>query len=78
MGGLGEGGLQYHPVYLAMAIGCGSKIFAWMNDSAFWIITKMSGMIEQETIRHFSLLLTVMGVTGLLAIMILARTFPLI
>lgn len=78
MGGLGEGGLQYHPVYLAMAIGCGSKIFAWMNDSAFWIITKMSGMIEQETIRHFSLLLTFMGVTGLVAIMILARIFPLI
>jgi len=61
-----------------MAIGCGSKIFAWMNDSAFWIITKMSGMEEKETIRHFSYLLLVMGFSGLLAVMILSKLFPFI
>ncbi len=27
--------LPFHPVYLAMAIGCGSKPFPWMNDSGF-------------------------------------------
>jgi GntP family gluconate:H+ symporter len=79
MSGLGSSaGLQFHPVYLALAIGCGSKIFAWMNDSAFWIILRMSGMDEKETIRHFSLLLTVMAISGLIAIMILSRVFPLI
>lgn len=78
MSGFGQAGLAFHPVYLALAIGCGSKIFAWMNDSAFWIVTKMSGMEERETFRHFSLLLMVMGLTGLVAIMILARLFPLI
>jgi GntP family gluconate:H+ symporter len=25
--------LGFHPVYLALAIGCGSKPFSWMNDS---------------------------------------------
>ncbi|MDP7586170.1 MAG: SLC13 family permease, partial [Verrucomicrobiota bacterium] len=30
--------LPFHPVYLAMAIGCGSKPFPWMNDSGFWVI----------------------------------------
>lgn len=78
MSGLSSSGLQFHPVYLAMAIGCGSKIFAWMNDSAFWIITKMSGMEEKETIRHFSILLMVMGFSGLIAIMILSKIFPFI
>ncbi len=78
MSGLSSSGLQFHPVYLAMAIGCGSKIFAWMNDSAFWIITKMSGMEEKETIRHFSILLMVMGFSGLLAIMILSKIFPFV
>jgi GntP family gluconate:H+ symporter len=78
MSGIGSADLQFHPVYLAKAIGCGSKIFAWMNDSAFWIITKMSGMEEKETIRHFSMLLIVMGISGLIAVMVLSRIFPLI
>lgn len=78
MSGLASNGLHFHPVYLALAIGCGSKIFAWMNDSAFWIVTKMSGMEEKETIRHFSILLMVMGFSGLIAVMILSRIFPLI
>jgi len=78
MSGLASNGLQFHPVYLAMAIGCGSKIFAWMNDSGYWIITKMSGMEEKETIRHFSMLLLVMGFTGLFAVMILSKLIPLV
>jgi len=70
--------LGFHPVYLALVIGCGSKVFSWMNDSAFWIITEMSGMKEKETIRFFSCMLTVMGVAGLVAIMVLSKVFPLI
>jgi GntP family gluconate:H+ symporter len=78
MSGLASRGLSFHPVYLALAIGCGSKIFAWMNDSAFWIITKMSGMEVKETVRHFSILLTVMGISGLLVIMLFSRLLPLV
>ena len=70
--------LGFHPVYLALVIGCGSKIFAWMNDSAFWIITKMTGMEEKETIRHFSYMLAVMGFAGLVAVVILSKIFPMI
>jgi GntP family gluconate:H+ symporter len=77
MGGIGNSGLHFHPVYIAMAIGCGSKIFAWMNDSGYWIISRMSGMKDRETIRHFSLLLMVMGISGLLAIIIFSRVMPL-
>ena len=70
--------LPFHPVYIALVIGCGSKIFAWMNDSGFWIISKMSGMTEKETIQHFSIQLTVMGFVGLISCMLLAWMFPLI
>jgi gluconate:H+ symporter, GntP family len=72
------GALSFHPVYLAIVIGCGSKIFPWMNVSGFWIICKMSGFTEGETIRNFSILLTVMGITGLFATMLFASLFPLI
>ena len=71
------GALSFHPVYLAIVIGCGSKLFPWMNDSGFWIICKMSGFTEGETIRNFSLLLTIMGLTGLLATMVMAKLLPL-
>lgn len=67
----------FHPVYLAIVIGCGSKIFPWMNDSGFWIISKMSGMTDKESIQHFSYLLTVMGFAGLISTMIAAQLFPL-
>ena len=68
--------LGYHPVYLALAIGCGSKPFPWMNDSGFWVISKMSGMTEMETLKTFSLSLTLMGFVGLGVTMLGAIWFP--
>jgi gluconate:H+ symporter, GntP family len=70
--------LGFHPMYIALVIGCGSKLVPWMNDSGFWIICKMSGMTERETIKNFSVLLTIMGITGLFACMALAKILPLI
>jgi len=70
--------LGFHPVYLALVIGCGSKVIPWMNDSGFWIISKMSGFTERETLKTFSVMLTIMGFTGLIVVMVLAKFFPFI
>ena len=70
-------GLSYHPVYLAVAIGCGSKPFPWMNDSGFWVISKMSGMTEKETLKTLTPMATLMGLTGIIITMIAARIIPL-
>ena len=72
-----SGDLAFHPLYLALAIGCGSKPFPWMNDSGFWIIGRMSGMKEKETFRYFSFMISLMGLAGLVAIMIAAFLLPL-
>ena len=78
LGGLaGQGQLDFHPLYLALAIGCGSKPIPWMNDSGFWVIGRMSGMTESETLKLSSGMMTLMGVVGLVAVMILANLFPL-
>lgn len=69
--------LPFHPVYLVMAIGCGSKPLPWMNDSGFWVVGKMSGLTPGETFRGFSLMLTVMGLTGLLVTLAAAWLVPL-
>lgn len=69
--------LGFHPVYLACAIGCGSKPLAWMNDSGFWVICKMSGMTETEGLKYITPMSAAMGVVGLAATMTLAWLFPM-
>ena len=60
-----SGELGFHPVYLALAIGCGSKPIQWMNDSGFWVICKMSGMTDREGLKYITPLTTLMGFVGL-------------
>lgn len=70
--------LGFHPVYLALAIGCGSKPIAWMNDSGFWVICKMSGMTEKETLKTVTPMSIFMGLVGLGVVMLGAALFPLV
>ena len=70
--------LPFHPVYLAIAIGVGSKPISWMNDSGFWVITRMSGMTDSEGLRVVSPMLTTMGICGLLVTIVLAAIYPAI
>jgi len=72
------GHLQYHHLYLGLAIGCGSKLVPWMNDAGFWIVCKMSNLTEKEALKTFSPMNVVMGITGLIVILIAARIFPLV
>ncbi len=70
--------LEFHQLYLGLAIACGSKLIPWMNDSGFWIVCKMSDLTEKEALKTFSPLLTIMGITGLIVTMVAAKVFPLI
>lgn len=72
-----SGQLAFHPLYLALAIGCGSKPVWWMNDSGFWVVTQMSGMTERESLRTLTPMSVVMGFVGLTATMIGAWLVPL-
>jgi GntP family gluconate:H+ symporter len=71
------GNLGFHPVYLALAIGCGSKPVMWMNDSGFWIIGKMSGLTEAETLKSATIMMAIMGVVGLVVVMVGAWLLPM-
>jgi gluconate:H+ symporter, GntP family len=75
---VGEVELGYHAVYLALAIGCGSKPGPWMNDSGFWVVSRMSGMTEVETLRSFTVQLSLMGVVGFLVVLLGARFLPMV
>ncbi len=70
--------LEYHMLYIGLAVACGSKLIPWMNDSGFWIICKMSNLTEKEALKTFSPMLTIMGISGLIVIMIAAKIWPLL
>jgi GntP family gluconate:H+ symporter len=70
--------LGYHPVNLVVAIGCGSKVGSWMNDSGFWVVCKMSGTTETETLKSGTVALVLMGVAGRPLVWALTRLLPLV
>ena len=70
--------LGFHPVYLATAIGGGSLVGSWMNDSGFWIFAKMGGLTEVEALKSWSPMLVVLGVVSFLTTLLLANVLPLV
>jgi GntP family gluconate:H+ symporter len=73
-----DGGATHcNPVYFALAIGCGSKPFSWMNDAGFWIITRLSGLREEQTLRTVSPMMALQGVAGLVLTMLAAWVWPM-
>jgi len=69
--------LAFHPVYLALAIGAGSLVGSWMNDSGFWIFAKMGGLSELQTLRSWTPVLVVVGSVGFAVTVVLAWLLPL-
>jgi GntP family gluconate:H+ symporter len=70
--------LPFDRIYLALAIGCGSKPLPWMNDSGFWQVATMTGMTPVQTLKSFSVALTLMGLTGFLVTLLGAYFLPLV
>jgi GntP family gluconate:H+ symporter len=66
-----------HPVYAALATAGGSLVISWMNDSGFWVISKMGGLTNSETLRLWTGTAAVTGTTGFLAVLVLSWLLPL-
>jgi GntP family gluconate:H+ symporter len=69
--------LPFNPVYLAVAIGGGGLVGSWMNDSGFWIVSKMSGLTELEALKSWTVLLAVLGVVAGCMSLLLSWILPL-
>jgi GntP family gluconate:H+ symporter len=72
------GELGCHPLYLFLSIGFGAMFCSWMNDSGFWVVSRLSGMNEKETLRTWSLQLTADSLIGLGVTLALSKALPLI
>jgi len=75
---IGDGSsLPYHSLYIFLAIGFGSITLSWMNDSGFWVVQRLSGFTERETLKTWSVMLTAISLLGLIQIMIFSTLFPM-
>ncbi len=75
--GLTQQTLGFNPVYLCTAIGSGSLIGSWMNDSGFWIFARMSGLTEAEALKTWTPLLLILGSVSLTTTILLSIVLPL-
>ena len=69
--------LGYHPLYIYLAIGFGSITLSWMNDSGFWVVQRLSGFTEKETLKTWSVLLTAISLVGLISCLLASKLIPL-
>ena len=69
--------LTCHPLYLFLAIGFGATGFSWMNDSGFWVVSRLAGFSERETLRTWTPLLTVISLVGIVLTFVASRLAPL-
>src|SRR5437868_1263911 len=72
-----RGTLPFHTVYVATAIASGSLVGTWMNDSGFWLFSKMGGVTELETFKSWTPVLAVVGITSMVTTIVLALLVPL-
>lgn len=76
VGGMVEADAGYWVGYVAIAIGCGAKPFPWMNDSGFWVVGRLAGFTEAETLKTFSCIISLLGIVGMVVTLVLANLFP--
>ncbi|QCS45073.1 GntP family permease [Natrinema versiforme] len=71
------GQLSVNPAYLVMVIGAGGNIFSWYNDSGFWLVKEIGGLTQEETLQTWTVLTTVISVSGLITTLLVSSLFPL-
>ena len=69
--GLVEGLGQGETSLVVLAIGSGSVFFSHVNDAGFWLVKEYFGLSVGQTIKSWSLMETVLSVTGLIFVLLL-------
>jgi gluconate:H+ symporter, GntP family len=56
---------------IVLAVGAGSLFFSHVNDAGFWLVKEYFGMSVGQTIKSWSIMETVLSVTGLVLVLLL-------
>ncbi len=60
------------PNLMVLSVGAGSLLFSHVNDSGFWLFKEYFNLSIKDTIRSWSLMETIVSITGLLGVFILS------
>jgi GntP family gluconate:H+ symporter len=69
--GLVEGMSTGQVSLVVLAVGAGSLFFSHVNDAGFWLVKEFFGMTVGQTIKSWSIMETVLSVTGLALVLLL-------
>ncbi|PXX08369.1 GntP family permease [Mycolicibacterium moriokaense] len=69
--GLVEGMSTGEVSLVVLAVGAGSLFFSHVNDAGFWLVKEYFGMTVGQTIKSWSIMETVLSVTGLVLVLLL-------
>jgi gluconate transporter len=58
-----------------VAVACGATVLSHVNDSGFWLVSRYLGMSERQTLRVWTVLSTLLGVTGFAVVLALSALF---
>ncbi len=75
--GLTTEALGFNLAYLGLTISCGSLVTSWMNDSGFWMTSRMAGLSETDTLKSVTVLHMIVGCGGFAIILVLSQMLPL-
>jgi len=71
MVGLVEGLSTGETSLVVLAVGAGSVFFSHVNDAGFWLVKEYFGLTVGQTLKTWSLMETVLSVTGLVFVLLL-------
>jgi GntP family gluconate:H+ symporter len=74
---MADGSLPFHPIYIFLSTGFGAMGVSWMNDSGFWIVSKLTGFTERETLASWTVLLAAISLIGFITTLALSAVLPL-
>lgn len=67
-------GMQYgefQKALLVIAIASGATVLSHVNDSGFWLVSKYFGLTERQTLKSWTIMETLIGLTGFAVALIL-------
>lgn len=60
---------------LVITIASGASILSHVNDSGFWLVSKYLGLSEKQTFRSWSMMTTILALTGFATVSVLTLFF---
>ena len=70
--------LTCNRLYIYLAVGWGAIACSWMNDSGFWVVSRLGGITEREMLKSFTVLLTIISLAGLIITFVASKLLPLV